>query len=45
MLTTAVQHPKQTQQTAPPLGWCHHIHSLSTCNSAQTVLSIFYISI
>jgi len=26
-----------------PVGWCRHIHRISTRNSAQTVLSMLYI--
>ena len=34
----------QPADTAPPLvGWRHHVHSISTRNSAQMILSNFYI--
>jgi len=29
--------------TAIPRGWCHHVHGISTRNSAQIIVSTFYI--
>ena len=26
----------------PPVGWCHHIHTIWTCSSTQIILSVFY---